>query len=156
MNLQNAQEMVAEFHQHIGAQVASKPQLLRCNRHAARWLALQIEGLAKIAAEGADGTTDLLLSRTALMLEEISEWLNAHADKDLVAAADAIADRAYVLIGDAVAAGIPLAKLFNVIHHSNMSKIYRVTTGNGKAAKGVDYFRPEIAEILHNSLAMSD
>ena len=130
MPLNEAQELVTRFHEHIGATVSNSPQLLPCSRTAARWLAVQVHNLAQIAAQGAEGTKDLLLSRTALSLEELAEWLLAHADSDLDAAADAIADRAYVVVGDAVAAGLPLADLFDAIHTSNMSKLPGVTTAS--------------------------
>ena len=164
MNLQDAQEMVADFHRHIGARIADKPQLLTCRSHATRWLAMQIEALAKTAAQGADGTTDLLLSRVALALEELAEWLTAHADNNLTAAADAIADRCYVLIGDAVAAGMPLADLFAEVHNSNITKLPGVTNGNGKAVAWIGtnrscepsasntFRKPDIAAVLDRSL----
>jgi len=165
MNLQDAQKMVADFHQHIRTTIADEPQLLPCRSHAARWLAMQIEGLARTAAQGVDGTMDLLLSRAAMSLEELAEWLTAHADNDLVAAADAITDRCYVLIGDAVATGMPLADLFAEVHRSNMTKLRGVTNGNGKAVACVGTHRsceqsasntfrkPDIASVLNRSLA---
>ena len=146
MNLKDAQNMVTDFHNHIGAQIACEPQLLPCRNHAARWLAAHIDSLAKTAAHGADGTTDLLLSRAALALEEFAEWLTAHADGDLLTAADALADRCYVLIGDAVSSGMPLAQLFDEVHRSNMTKLRKVTTGNGKSVKGQGYVPPKFDE----------
>ena len=55
--------------------------------------------IASTLAETADAAEngDVLLSRAAMALEELAEWVTAHARGDLVAAADAWADRAYVL-----------------------------------------------------------
>ena len=61
-----------------------------------------LEGLAKKVAG-----YDPMVARLALALEELAEWTEAYVSRDLVAAADAWADRAYVLIGDAVACGFP-------------------------------------------------
>ena len=155
-----AQEMVTQFHERIGAPVASSPRLLPCNQQKAKHFAKQLEALSKAVADEANGTTDVLLSRTAMALEELAEWLAAHSDGDLHGAADAVADRAYVLVGDAVAAGMPLADLFVEIHHSNMTKLPGITNGNGKAiasvgpgrnqsqlAKG-SYQPPKVADVL--------
>ena len=146
MEMQDALGMVRRFHRHIGAQVADEPRLLPCHNVAARWLGLQIEKLSRTAADGAGD--DVLLSRVALALEELSEWVLAHADRDLEAAADAWADRAYVLFGDAVATGLPAAALFAEVHKSNMTKQFGVRTGVGKAFRGPRYRPPQLGELL--------
>ncbi|MGM0488023.1 MAG: phosphoribosyl-ATP diphosphatase, partial [Planctomycetota bacterium] len=66
---------------------------------------------------------------------------------DLVGAADAWADRAYVLFGDAVASGLPAGELFAEVHRSNMSKDL-VADGTGKATKGTNYRPPNLVSIL--------
>jgi predicted HAD superfamily Cof-like phosphohydrolase len=53
-----------------------------------------------------------------MAIEEFIEWLQAHVDDDLIAAADAWADRSYVLVGDVVAAGLPAAELHSEVHRS--------------------------------------
>ena len=131
--LADAQILVTKFHKRIGAPVAASPDLLRCEAAAAARFAADINSLSKKVADAADGTKDLLLSRTAMDLEELGEWLAAHAESDLAAAGDALADRTYMLVGDAVATGLPLDKLFAEVHRSNMNKLLGVTTGNGKA-----------------------
>jgi predicted HAD superfamily Cof-like phosphohydrolase len=87
-----------------------------------------------------------------MTLEELAEWLRAHAQQDLTAAADAIGDRLYLLLGDAVASGLPLTEIFRTVHSSNMTKM----TGVGKAVKGRSFRRPEIAAILEKATARSD
>ena len=79
-------------------------------------------------ADAANGYQDQLLSRAAMAVEELGEWIFAHADTDLVAAADSLADRFYVLLGDAVATGLPLGRLFEAVHRSNMTKLIFVQT----------------------------
>ena len=83
-----------------------------------------------------------------MTLEEIGEWLAANGKGDVTAAADAIGDRLYLLLGDAVAAGMPLAEIFQAVHLSNCSKLPLVTTAVGKAFKGPAYQAPDLATLL--------
>jgi len=150
MDLNQTTEMVRQFHQHIGAPTANKPQLLSGNPIQADFIGARIALLGRLAKRGADN--DPFIERLALALEELSEWAMAHAEEDLTAAADAWADRAYVLMGDAVACGLPAQGLFEEVHRSNMTKQYGVRTGLGKAYRGTGYEPPRIGEILgaHN------
>ena len=65
-----------------------------------------------------------------------------------VAAAGAV--RAYVLFGNAVAAGLPAAELFAEVHASNMTKDL-VADGTGKAKKGAAYRPPDLVGILESA-----
>lgn len=60
--------------------------------------------------------------RAQLIQEELDEYVKAVEDKDLVEIADGIADMLYVVIGTAVAHGIPIAPIFEMVHLSNMAK----------------------------------
>ena len=86
--------------------------------------------------------------------EELGEWLTANAKSDLSDAADALGDRLYVLLGDAVATGIPLPEVFEAVHESNWSKLPLVTTGVGKAFKGPDYLVPDLESLLAHHAAL--
>ncbi len=85
--------------------------------------------------------------RLCLELEEITEWLDAHLQNDLVAAADAWGDRLYVLMGDAVSAGLPAQAVFDEVHRSNMSKQCK-SSNRGKAVKGTAYRRPQLDDVI--------
>jgi predicted HAD superfamily Cof-like phosphohydrolase len=146
MDFNRTTEMVRQFHQHIGAPIADKPQLLSGKPEEADFVGARIANLSRLARRGADN--DPFLERLALALEELAEWATAHVNQDLVAAADAWADRAYVLVGDAVACGLPAQELFEEIHRSNMTKQYGVRTGVGKAYRGAGYEAPKIREVL--------
>ena len=150
MSLTEAVKMVRQFHQHIGAPIADKPQLLPGRTQQADFIGARIANLGRLAKRGADN--DPFLERLSLALEELAEWAMAHANQDLVAAADAWADRAYVLLGDAVACGLPAQELFEEVHRSNMTKQFGIRTGLGKAYRGTGYEPPRIGEILgaHN------
>ena len=139
--------MVREFHEHIGAEIAINPRLLPCNAEAARDEALAMLLLSLDMKQKAIENDDLLLKRLAMAIEETSEWLDAHAVGDLAKAADAWADRAYVLMGDAVAAGLPAAELFAEIHRSNMSKD-AANDEDGKGQKREGYSAPDVGGVL--------
>jgi len=144
--LDNFFESVRQFHATINAPISSKPTLLDCNKTAADSLAKQLNSLVAetISNYSAD---DVLLVRAAMVLEELAEWLTAHAQEDLVAAADAWADRAYILFGDAVASGLPATKLFAEVHRSNMTK-EPCAADSGKAIKGNLYQPPNLSSLL--------
>lgn len=132
---------VADFHRHIGAEIASEPHLLAGSRERAAVLATTLRAvLTQLQAAGLEG--DTLMSRAAMSLEEFSEWLEAHVAADLKAVADAWADRCYLLFGDAVASGIPAASVFAAVHRSNMTKA-AARTASGKAVKASGFERPE-------------
>ena len=148
MELSKARDAVEQFHERIGAPVADKPQLLAGRPSSASRLGTQVLNLAKLAARESEGRDDPVLNRAALALEEMSEWLQAHAEGDLTAAADAWADRLYVLLGDAVATGLPVEELFEATHRSNLTKAQGVTTGVGKAVKLDGYTKPNVGACL--------
>jgi len=57
------------------------------------------------------------------LMEELSELLKAHEKNDLVDAADAIADLAYVTMGCAHHMGLPLSQILDIVHDCNMQKV---------------------------------
>lgn len=144
MQIDDAIQAVRAFHERTASPIADGPRLLPGGKVGAEALARQLLAIkAEIQADG----DQLLLQRAAMAIEELAEWLQAHAKGDLVAAADAWADRAYVLFGDAVAAGLPAAALFAEVHRSNMTK-EPVACGSGKARKGPGYTPPDLGTIL--------
>ena len=132
-----------DFHRHIGAAVSDVPQLLACSEESAIKLA---NGIRQLMRDNSASPADQLSLRAYLALEELAEWLEAHAAGDIVAAADAWADRAYVLFGDAVATGLPATELFHEVHRSNMTK--SGTGQTGKGIKGDEYQPPNIEPLL--------
>ena len=149
MSLTETVRLVRQFHQHIGAPIADKPQLLSGKPKVADFIGARIGLLGRLARRGAGN--DPFLERLALALEELAEWAMAHAEQDLVAAADAWADRVYVLMGDAIACGLPAQELFEEVHRSNMTKQYGVRTGVGKAYRGTHYEPPRIRDVLEGN-----
>lgn len=143
-------EMVRTFHRRIGAPVERSPRLLAGSSAVAQHFAESLAGLASKARE----VKEPLFIRLGLCLEELSEWLWAHAGGELAEAADAIADRLFVLLGDAVESGLPLPDLFQAVAESNLSKTANVTSKDGKGVKGNDFISPrdQIAKIIAEAL----
>lgn len=89
--------------------------------------------------------------RMNLLEEEFNEYLQAEAESNIIEIADALADIVYIACGTAVSYGIPLDKVFEEVHRSNMSKlvdgkpIYRE---DGKVLKGKNYTPPNIQLTL--------
>lgn len=140
-----AEAAVRAYHQTMKLPLAERPTLVPCRAATVAQIAQRVSELGSEVGELAATIDDLLLARTAMALEELGEWLAAHHRGDLVAAADGWADRAYVLFGDAVTAGLPAGALFQVVHASNMTK----KPGPGsKPHKGAGFKRPDIGAAL--------
>jgi predicted HAD superfamily Cof-like phosphohydrolase len=152
MMLDEAVDLVREFHRLIQAPIADAPRLLVGDQGKTLAASDLVGRLAKELLKESDGDKDLVICRAAMSLEELAEWLRAHARLDLIAAADAIGDRLYLLLGDTVASGLPVGQIFESVHTSNMTKIAGVRTGIGKAVKGCGFRRPEMVEIVENAM----
>ena len=95
---------------------------------------------------------DTIELRIELIGEELNEFWDACDQKDIVAAADALADILYVTYGAAHAFGIDVDACFAEVQRSNMSKlgedgkpIYRE---DGKVLKGPNYSEPDLKSVL--------
>jgi predicted HAD superfamily Cof-like phosphohydrolase len=150
LSLRACVSLVRRFHQRIKAPIAATPRTLNCDPASALMFSGKLAALSKELAAAANGTEDTLLSRAAMAVEELGEWLAANAKSDLPGVADALGDRLYVLLGDAVATGIPLSEVFEAVHESNWSKLPHVTTALGKAFEGPTYQKPDLEELLTN------
>lgn len=78
-------------------------------------------------------------ARFGFMLEELSEFLIACRNGDLVGIADALTDLVYVAGGTALSMGIPLDKVWDVVHAANMRKVPGMT----KRGIANDAMKPE-------------
>lgn len=99
-----------------------------------------------------DSETSML--RYNLGKEELSEYLEACNNGDLVEITDALADQLYILLGTMVSHGLQdlIEDVFDEVHRSNMSKlgedgkpIYRE---DGKILKGPNFSPPNIEKFL--------
>lgn len=142
---------VEQFHREILRKpTPENPQpLANDTSKASTWTARLKQLSAEIRAEQGG----LLLARASYALEELAEWLEAHLQGgDLVKIADALGDRMFLLLGDAVEHGLgkQLPAIFQAVAESNLSKCG--SDQAGKAIKLEGYFSPErrIREILQS------
>lgn len=95
--------------------------------------------------------------RKNLLKEEYEEYLEAEANDDIVEVADALADIIYIALGTAVHYGIPLDKVFEEVHRSNMAKLGEdgkpIRREDGKVLKPAGWTPPNIKNILMVSTA---
>lgn len=94
--------------------------------------------------------------RIRILVEEFEEYLEGEENNDIIEIADALIDIIYVAYGTGVEYGLPMDKLFNEVHRSNMSKldengnpIYRE---DGKVMKGENYTPPKVKEIIEEHI----
>ena len=92
--------------------------------------------------------------RYELMKEENEEYLQAVKDGNLVEIADALGDKAYILLGTINYHGMQhiIGDVFNEIQASNMSKLdydgNPIFRADGKVMKGPDFFQPNLKKFL--------
>lgn len=82
-------------------------------------------------------------------LKEMEELRKAILSDDLVKIADALGDVKYFIRGTAAAYGIPIDRVFDEVHRSNMTKERPPGGGDAKAVKGKDYSPPDLSFILN-------
>ena len=90
--------------------------------------------------------------RLDLIKEELKELTEAMNNKDLLEVADALTDILYVTYGAGHAFGIDLAKCFEEVQNSNMSKLDEdgkpIYNDAGKVMKGPNYFKPDLSKFV--------
>ena len=91
--------------------------------------------------------------RQNMLAEEYQEYVEAENDHDIVEIADALADMMVIIIGTALAYGIPIAKVWEEVHRSNMSKVDPDTgsiikRADGKVLKPDTWSPPDVIGVL--------
>ena len=123
--MNDAQQMVLEFHTEFDIHVAAQPTV-------------------------PDESTRTL--RTRLIQEEFDELQEALMAKDLPAIAKELADLLYVVYGTAVSCGIDMEPVFQEVHRSNMSKVGGYKRDDGKWVKPPTYSPAEVGTILQDQI----
>ncbi|WP_129587637.1 bifunctional GNAT family N-acetyltransferase/nucleoside triphosphate pyrophosphohydrolase family protein [Actinomyces minihominis] len=132
-----------------------------------------VYGMPNRVEDGQEATLDFdrLQMRMSLIEEEVTELVEAvygprageilsdtfanlpdEGVRDVVEAADALADLTYVIYGMALEAGIDLDRVLAEVHSSNLSKLMPDGSvkrrEDGKILKGPNFREPKIAEVL--------
>jgi predicted HAD superfamily Cof-like phosphohydrolase len=91
--------------------------------------------------------------RMKLLKEEFDEYNEGEYHNDLENIAKELADIIYIVCGTAVSYGIPLDRVFDEVHRSNLSKLgddgKPLRREDGKILKGPNYSPPNIKKILY-------
>jgi len=143
MNLRELELYVRNFHLKHGYPVSE--ELPEDREEACADVAHDLNVLAKsiaaMALEEQKGG-DCRLYRLALSIEELSEYAEALATGDECALADAIGDRIYLAVGDAVSHDIPVTPVVHEIVRSNCSKSARNADEDPRLREKGDHYVP--------------
>jgi len=102
------------------------------------------------APEFPDGPERAL--RMRLLEEEMKEYEQGEYKNDLENIAKELADIIYIVCGTAVSYGIPLDKVFDAVHASNMAKLIDgkpIRRDDGKILKPEGWTPPDIKKVLY-------
>ncbi len=124
--MNDAQQMVLEFHQQFDIHVAAQPTM-------------------------PDEPTQKL--RVRLIQEEFDELQEAMKTKNLPNIAKELADLLYVVYGTAVSCGIDMEPVFKEVHRSNMSKVGGYKREDGKWVKPSTYSPAQVRPIINRQLS---
>ena len=115
------EEMVREFHEAFNANIGPGPKV---------------------------PSYDEVMLRRELIREEYYELWAAIEDCNLHEIAKEAADLIYVVVGLCVSFGIPITKVFEEVHRSNMAKVGGTYREDGKLLKPPGWTPPDIKAIL--------
>lgn len=89
--------------------------------------------------------------RMKLLREEFEEYNQGEYKNDIENIAKELADIIYIVCGTAVSYGIPLDRVFDEVHRSNMAKLVDgkpIRRDDGKILKPEGWTPPDIKKIL--------
>jgi predicted HAD superfamily Cof-like phosphohydrolase len=90
--------------------------------------------------------------RRKLLKEEVEEYFDGEDKDDLENVAKELADIIYIVCGTAASYGIPLDRVFEAVHSSNMAKLVDgkpIRREDGKILKPEGWTPPDIKKILY-------
>ncbi len=85
---------------------------------------------------------ELYRFRAGFLEEEVREFREAHDAGDLLGAADALVDLAYVLHGTALMMGLPWPRLWETVQEKNMLKVRALHAADSKRGTTYDVVKP--------------
>jgi len=89
--------------------------------------------------------------RMKLLQEEVEEYVQGETNNDIENISKELADIIYIVCGTAVSYGIPLDKVFDAVHESNMAKLVDgkpIRREDGEILKPEGWKPPDIKKIL--------
>lgn len=136
-------QMVREFHKAFGQDKPAK--LLTCHRTSLDLAATRTSRTAKNLMCKLD-INDPRILRAQLMVEELSEVLEAMLKGHELELLDGLADLLYVVLGTALTFDLPIVAAFHEVHFSNMTKQHG-QRGRVKI-RGDKFKKPDLVTIL--------
>jgi NTP pyrophosphatase (non-canonical NTP hydrolase) len=94
-------------------------------------------------------TKDQRALRAELIIEEVSELIDALSLRNEVDLGDAVADLLYVVFGTGVTYSLPVRRLFMEVHRSNMTKSKTAADHAGDKGKSKDFSPADIKSVIH-------
>jgi predicted HAD superfamily Cof-like phosphohydrolase len=85
---------------------------------------------------------EMLIFRERFMHEELREFSEAHAERDLAKCLDALVDLVYVAIGTAHIMGLPFDQAWEAVHTANMAKERATSSNQSKRGTQYDVIKP--------------
>ena len=98
---------------------------------------------------------EIIKLRVNLIEEEYDELMDAIRMGNLIEIADACADLVVVVVGTAIAYGIPFSDVWDEVHRTNMAKVSGPVREDGKRLKPEGWTPPNIARILLDAASHS-
>jgi predicted HAD superfamily Cof-like phosphohydrolase len=98
---------------------------------------------------------DTFAFRMKLVDEELAEFKAAHTDSNMMEAADALVDLVYVVMGTAVAMGLPWDQLWSSVQFANMNKVRAPHPNTSKRGSTLDVIKPAGWRPPNHSLALT-
>lgn len=156
--MQDVIKKLREFHKK--QRFALDVSLFDCkDAQTTNWLFDVAAGLRLIATvleERCGGHCDARLLRVQLMVEELSETVEALAHNDEIALVDGLSDLQFVTVGTSETFGLPTEQGLNAVCDSNLTKNPRAKADHRLRNKGPDYRPPDVKGVLEAWRAHND
>lgn len=149
INGYNPEALVKEFHQVYEAPVNTGIPTVDFERVHLR--------MKLIAEEYSELVGAIYGQEARKKLEDFLKTLPDDGNRDVVEAADALADMVYVIYGMALESGINLPAVLQEVQASNLSKLGEdgkpIRREDGKILKGPGFFPPNVQKALENPIS---
>jgi len=152
--MQSMWEALKDFQSAFGFTISDKLTLESFTDDEEEKLLPSISTAAKVLHHLSNiSTTSERALRVKLLCEEMSEYLDAEYDNNIIEIADGLTDIHYIAAGTEAVYGIPGEELFNHIHTNNMSKLGKdgkpIKREDGKLMKPEGYQPPDVRAVLN-------
>jgi len=144
MSLRSNHELVREFQDKFRIPQSREPALLVADIGPGEPNAVtELLDLVQMYIQVRRGNDDVFWGRVQMMVEELAEFVHAHAHGDLTGAADSLVDLEYFLHGTSASMGLPHDEIFEEVHRANMEKELVASREDSRRLNKLDVKKPE-------------